>query len=160
MNDHTQIQAQIDRLHSECLSLMIASLDEHGHPQVSSAPYALIDNHYYIFVSKLSAHTQHIQQHPHIGILIIEDETKTRNIYARARLSYQAQAAFIERDSTLFATAFEILKQRAGNTLEVLVQLPDFSMVQIKPLQGTLILGFGKAYELDGQKSSAGDPCR
>ena len=35
--------------------------------------------------------------------------------------------------------------------MDVLSQLGDFVMVRLAPHKGSLVLGFGKAYALDGQ---------
>lgn len=145
------IATEIARLHTQCISTILATTDADGHALPSYAPYAFLNGCYYVFVSGLAAHTQHIFSHPNVGILIIEDESSARNVYARARLSYQTRATVIERDSAECQNALVALRQRAGNTLDVLSQLGDFVMVRLTPHKGSLVLGFGKAYVLDGQ---------
>ncbi|MCE1159842.1 MAG: pyridoxamine 5'-phosphate oxidase family protein [Burkholderiales bacterium] len=145
------IQTEIERLHAQCISAILATTDANGDAQASHAPYAFLDGCYYVFVSGLAAHTSHMQHKPNVGMLIIEDESSARNVYARARLSYQTHATVIERDSAECQNALSALRQRAGNTLDVLSQLGDFVMVRLTPHKGSLVLGFGKAYVLDGQ---------
>lgn len=145
------VQTEIERLRTQCISAILATTDADGHAQASYAPYAFLHGCYYIFISALAAHTQHILNNPNIGILIIEDESSARNVYARARLSYQTLATMIERDSAECQNALVALRQRAGSTMDVLSQLGDFVMVRLTPHKGSLVLGFGKAYALDGQ---------
>ncbi|MBS1174625.1 MAG: putative pyridoxamine 5-phosphate oxidase-like FMN-binding protein [Burkholderiaceae bacterium] len=160
MNDASQhpatavqpnIATEIERLHTQCVSAILATTDADGHALPSYAPYAFLHGCYYVFVSGLAAHTQHILSNPNVGILIIEDESSARNIYARARLSYQTRATMIERDSAECHRVLVALRERVGRTMDVLSQLGDFVMMRLTPHKGSLVLGFGKAYALDGQ---------
>ena len=145
------VQTEIERLHAQCISVILATTDAGGDAQASYAPYAFLHGCYYIFISALAAHTQHILNNPNVGLLIIEDESSARNVYARARLSYETHASIIERDSAECHNALTALRERAGSTMDVLSQLGDFVMVRLAPHKGSLVLGFGKAYALDGQ---------
>ena len=145
------VQTEMERLHAQCISVILATTDAGGDAQASYAPYAFLHGCYYIFISALAAHTQHILSNPNVGLLIIEDESSARNVYARARLSYESHASIIERNSTECQNALTALRERAGSTMDVLSQLGDFVMVRLTPHKGSLVLGFGKAYALDGQ---------
>lgn len=145
------VQTEMERLHAQCISVILATTDAGGDAQASYAPYAFLHGCYYIFISALAAHTQHILNNPNVSLLIIEDESSARNVYARARLSYESHASIIERNSTECQNALTALRERAGSTMDVLSQLGDFVMVRLTPHKGSLVLGFGKAYALDGQ---------
>lgn len=143
------IKTEIERLHAHCRCAILATTDSLGRAQASYAPYAFMDGCYYIFISELAPHTSNIQLNPSVGILIIEDETSARNIYARTRLNYHTHATIIERDSAECRAALAALREHAGNTIDALAQLGGFIMVRLTPQKGLLVLGFGKAYELD-----------
>ena len=145
------VQTEIERLHAQCISVILATTDAGGDAQASYAPYAFLHGCYYIFISALAAHTQHILSNPNVGMLILDDESSARTVYARARLSYESHASSIERNSTECQNALTALRERAGSTMDVLSQLGDFVMVRLAPHKGSLVLGFGKAYALDGQ---------
>ncbi|MBP6242520.1 MAG: pyridoxamine 5'-phosphate oxidase family protein, partial [Hydromonas sp.] len=83
------VQTEIERLHAQCISAILATTDAGGDAQASYAPYAFLHGCYYILISALAAHTQHILNNPNVGLLIIEDESSARNVYTRARLSYE-----------------------------------------------------------------------
>ncbi len=155
LSTQATIQTAIDALHRQCISAILASTDAQGHAQASYTPYALLDGHYYVFISALAAHTGNILNTPKVGLLIIEDESSARNLYARTRLSYDTDASVVARDSDECAHALSQLRERAGNTVDMLSQLGDFVMVKLTPYAGSLVLGFGKAYALNPQQPSA-----
>ncbi|MDY0272757.1 MAG: pyridoxamine 5'-phosphate oxidase family protein [Advenella sp.] len=146
------LQAEIDRLHNECLSLVMATNNNKGEPNASYSPFAWLNNRFYILVSGLATHTVNLQQNPSLAILLADDESKTRNIYARVRLSYQARAETVDKNSEEYENALAALTQRAGKTVSLLSTLPDFVMVRLLPSKGTLVQGFGKAFAFDPQK--------
>lgn len=146
-----QLQPEIDRLHTECLSLIMATLNENAEPNASYTPFSWLNNNFYILVSGLATHTVNLQQNPNLAVLLIEDESKTKNIYARVRLTYQVKAQAVDRNSEEYAQALAALTGRAGKTVELLASLPDFVMYRLQPSKGTLVQGFGKAYVFDPQ---------
>lgn len=150
--DLQALQAEIDRLHNECFSLMMATNNKQGEPNASYTPFAWLNNCFYILVSGLATHTVNLQQNPNLAILLADDESKTRNIYARVRLSYQARAETVDKNSEEYENALAALTERAGKTVGLLASLPDFVMVRLLPLKGTLVQGFGKAFVFDSQK--------
>ncbi len=146
------LQAEIDRLHNECLSLVMATNNNKGEPNASYTPFAWLNNRFYILVSGLATHTVNLQQNPSLAILLADDESKTRNIYARVRLSYQAMAETVDKNSEEYENALTALTERTGKTVSLLASLPDFVMVRLLPSKGTLVQGFGKAFVFDPQK--------
>ncbi|WP_434778778.1 pyridoxamine 5'-phosphate oxidase family protein [Neisseria sp. Ec49-e6-T10] len=154
-NLNETLQPEINRLHQDNLSLIMATKDHDGFPNASYAPFVYVDGHYYVFISEIAPHTQHLLNTPELSIMIIDDERNTRNIYARARLSYQAKANQVQRDCDEFKKAMDALYPRGGNTLDVLTQLGDFSLFRLTPQKGRLVLGFGKAYTLNAENQQA-----
>ncbi|MFV9474833.1 HugZ family protein [Advenella sp. RU8] len=147
--DLQHLQPEIDRLHAECLSLMMATLNQNAEPNASYTPFAWLNNHFYILVSGLATHTLNLQQNPNLAVLLIDDESKTKNIYARVRLTYQVTAQTVDKNSEEYAYALAALAARAGKTAELVASLPDFVMYRLLPLKGTLVQGFGKAFVFD-----------
>ncbi len=151
MNTQKTAQQLSDRLidlHGRSKTLMMATQTEDHSPHISYSPYALIEGKYYVFVSTLAEHTQHLVERPQASIMLIEDEQDTRNLYARTRLSWVAQASRIKRQTDLFSLAIEQLKARTGQTIDLLVSLTDFDLFELTPQHGRLVLGFGQAYQI------------
>ncbi|MBP6563523.1 MAG: pyridoxamine 5'-phosphate oxidase family protein [Neisseriaceae bacterium] len=143
-----QLSDSLIDLHGRSKTLMMATQTQNGQPHISYSPYALIEGKYYVFVSALAEHTQHLIERPQASIMLIEDEQDTRNLYARARLSWVAQASMMPRPSALFEQAIQQLKARTGPTIDLLVSLNDFDLFELTPQHGRLVLGFGQAYQI------------
>ncbi|MBP6116381.1 MAG: pyridoxamine 5'-phosphate oxidase family protein [Neisseriaceae bacterium] len=143
-----QLSDSLIDLHGRSKTLMMATQTEDATPHISYSPYALLNGKYYVFLSALAEHTRHLTERPQASIMLIEDEQDTRNLYARARLSWVAQARVIAREATLFNQAIEQLKARTGATIDLLVSLNDFDLFELTPQHGRLVLGFGQAYQI------------
>lgn len=150
-----ELQPDIERIHNESITLIMATIDSENHPHASYTPFAYIQEEYYVFISDIAPHTQHIIDRPILDILLIDDESKTRNIYARKRLSYQVKATEISRESESFEVGIKALESRGGKTVNVLKSFSDFRMFKLTPIKGTLVTGFGKAYQLNPKDVNA-----
>ncbi len=149
-----QLQPEIDRLHQECLSLIMATVNTNNAPHASYTPFVFVNQQFYVLISGLTLHTRHLLANPALDIMLIEDESKAKNIYARARLNYRATATRVNKDSEEYKNLIPALSSRVGKTVLLLDKLDDFSLFRITPTKGTLVLGFGKAYIFDAIKQT------
>ncbi|WP_038369095.1 HugZ family protein [Brackiella oedipodis] len=145
------LQAQLKQLLQEQRSLLISSIDDEGLPHASYAPFVQVpeDQGFYIFVSELAAHTQYVLDRPQVQAMIIEDEARTKNIFARLRVTYSCNAQEISRDEPSYDQILDAMTQRCGKTLELLRSFVDFKLIRLLPSKGVLVTGFGKAYRID-----------
>lgn len=129
---------------------MLSTVTADGQPQASYTPFVMEgDRTFYIFVSGLSSHTQNLKTTAKAGILLIEDEAQTNQIFARRRLMYDCSVKLIDRHDPQWATWADKFKARFGNLIDMLRQLPDFQIFQLTPQSGRFVVGFGAAYEVD-----------
>jgi len=139
---------------SKCLSLTLATTNEHGVPHCSYAPFVRLENDgFFIFVSALAEHTSNLKRHGRAGVLIVQDESSSQEIFARRRLSLDCAAEFVDRESPGWAAVLDQLRIRHGETVEILRELPDFSLVRLIPTAGTLVTGFANATTLTAENS-------
>lgn len=82
-------------------------------------------------------------------MMLIEDESATKQIYARERLTFDTVTAQVERDSDLWNTVLPQLKEKHGKILDILSEMQDFILVALKPTVGNYVNGFGSAYIVD-----------
>ena len=136
-------------------SAVLATVSKDGIPNASYAP-CIVDEarNVYVFVSGLSTHTQNLTATSRASVLFIEDESKTQQIFARMRLSYDCTATLLERESAQWTAIAQQFEDRFGNIVEVMRGLADFRIFQLQPQSGNFVVGFGAAYKVDPEDLS------
>ena len=81
----------------------------------------------------------------------IEDEVKTKNIFARKRLNFDVKVTIINRDSQTFNDII-LLYEKKFSASSLICKLPDFVMFKFTPFKGKFVKGFGEAYEIYGER--------
>lgn len=142
---------EIQEFKQQCRTLMLATVDEQGLPNVSYAPFVLSEKGYYVFISDIARHARNLKHNPNVSIMLIEDESESRQIFARRRLSFDAVATIIDRECDEWKMATETLKERHGEIMDHLTKLQDFSLFNLIPEKGLYVKGFGQAFVVDPQ---------
>ncbi len=127
----------------------LAVVDDHG-PAVSQVGFAVTRGplRFHLLVSGLSAHTSTLAADPRCALLLSSRDEGPD--LASPRLSVRGRATFVSRED---AEALGITAAyRARHPMaETLLGLADFRFVTIEPVEGTLVLGFGRAFQLSGE---------
>lgn len=131
-------------------TLQMATLTENGKPHVSYTPFVYLSSGYYILISDIAKHGKNLKGHQKVSIMMIEDEQDAKSIYARKRLSFDATASLIHRESDAWLEAINALEQRFGEIVCNLSKLGDFCLYQLIPEKGRFVKGFGKAFDVTG----------
>lgn len=131
-------------------TLQLGTLDRAGKPHTSYAPFAFSEQGYYILVSNLAQHGQNLRHNKAVSIMMIEDESQAKTVFARRRLSFDTNAEHIARESDDWAEGIEILHARLGEMVLELSQLGDFNLYRLNPVSGRYVKGFGKAFNVTG----------
>lgn len=151
MSKIEKAQAEYEKFTEEFESIIISTVNEQGIPNASYTPFVIDDaKNIYIYVSGLSTHTKNIYVNPHVSILFIEDEAKTKQIFARRRLTFDCTATLLERETEQWNQIVEQFQERFGEIIEMLRSLPDFRIFQLTPTEGRFVIGFGAAYHISG----------
>jgi putative heme iron utilization protein len=82
--------------------------------------------------------------------LAIEDEATAQNIWARKRIRFTANIIEIDRKNDEFDCLARLFAARHGPTMDLIRDFTDFHMLKLVPTSGVMVLGFAKAYQLDG----------
>lgn len=144
-------QAYVD-LANEFDSVLLGTVSEDGFPDASYAPYMQHDGHYYVYVSELASHTGNMLATNKASMLFIENEADAQSLFARRRVTYQAKVVEVERGSDAFELTMDAMADKFGKMMNMLRNLEDFRLLQLKPVQGRFVAGFGKAYNLTGEQ--------
>ncbi|MGL4582154.1 MAG: HugZ family protein, partial [Flavobacterium sp.] len=124
-------------------------ISEDGTPLVSTAPYSRVGNEFQILVSFMAKHTKNLRDRKQVSFMFVEDESVSKQLYARHRLTLDTQAELIDKENPLYEKAIADLRERHGKVVEILDNLDDFIMFNFKPVKGSYVNGFGSAYFID-----------
>jgi len=143
---------EIEAFKAERLTLQLATQDKAGIPNASYAPFALADDGFYILASEVARHGTNLKQSPLVSVMLLEDETEAKTVFARKRLTFDAVAELVERDSEAFSKGIAVLSARFGEMVDNLSQLTDFNLFKLNPKQGLYVKGFGQIFSLSGSE--------
>ncbi|BDA69507.1 pyridoxamine 5'-phosphate oxidase-related, FMN-binding [Rivularia sp. IAM M-261] len=150
MSQFEAIQAAYQTFTDQFQSAVICTVSQDGLPNASYAPFVMDDRkNIYIYVSGLSTHTQNLNVKPLASVLFIEDESKTQQMFARRRLSYDCTATLVNSSTATWIQTVSNFESRFGNIIQMLRDLPDFRIFQLTPTSGRFVVGFGAAYDVD-----------
>lgn len=139
---------KVKELVASVQSVILATTDSEGEPTSSYAPYVQDGKDFYVLVSFMAKHTKNLLN-GYASVMFIEDESSTKQVYARERLTIDANTSQVERDSDLWNTIIGSLKERHGKVVEIISEMKDFILVKLEPTAGNYVNGFGSAYYVD-----------
>jgi len=142
---------KIEELLQQSKSVILSTINEKGAPNASYAPFAQIGNKFYILVSFMAVHTKNLKEQMKASAMFIEDEKETKQIYARDRLTLDVTCNEIERDTPEWEAGISKLKETHGKILDMLSSMEDFILIELSPVKGSYVNGFGSAYTVDEQ---------
>ena len=131
-------------------TLIIAVNNKINYPEIGYAPYIFLNNNFYIFSSELSPHIKHLLYNRKGTFMIIEDECKAKNIWARVRIKFEAKITVVDRNENNYNKICNQIQNFHGKTLNLIKQFSDFHLIKISPIKGSIITGFGNAFILHG----------
>lgn len=100
-----------------------------------------------IHVSTLAPHTRDLQQDPQVSLMLMATLGPDDNPQALPRLTLQAQAVLLDRDSDAWAQAQATYLARFPRA-EQTFALGDFLLVRLQPVSARFVAGFGRAHGL------------
>lgn len=143
-----EVFKQMQQLIDQQASVHIATVNSSGQPEASYAPFIAADNGIYLYLSQLAAHSQNLQQNPKLSLLFIEPESSAKDIFARARVTWQCQPQVIARQSPKWQQVILEFEKQHGATMQIIRDLTDFSLFFCRPVSANVVLGFAQAYRL------------
>ncbi|EGR0025604.1 heme utilization protein HutZ [Vibrio alginolyticus] len=141
---------EIKEFRQERRTLQLATVDAEGRPNVSYAPYVQNQEGYFVLISKIARHARNLLENPNVSLMMIEDEESSKQLFARKRLTFDAVANVVERDTEMWQQVVGQMKECFGEIIDGLSQLEDFVLFNLKPESGLFVKGFGQAYQVSG----------
>ena len=138
----------------------ISSICEHKGgvaPEISYSPCIVDkDKNTYILVSTLTKRTESLLAERNVSLMFIEPEEQCEEIYVRTRLIFFCNTLQIAREMGAGHLPWDELTAqftaKFGDIINILVSLKDFKMFRFRPIRGTFVKGFGKAYTIKGKE--------
>jgi putative heme iron utilization protein len=146
--DLDRARTQLDALQQGCRTLLLATADGQGEPELSYAPYVLHGGDFYVFVSELAAHTGNLLRSGRASVLFIENEADADHLFARRRLGYRCDAQDVAPEDERYGPVLGQMEAQFGNLVGLLRGLRDFHLIRLRPRSGQFVAGFGKAFEV------------
>ena len=144
---------------NDAKSVYISSVSEHRGgvaPEISYSPSIVDeDKNIYILVSTLSKRTESLLAQRNVSLMFIEPEEQCEEIYVRTRLILYCTTLQIAREMGAGHLPWdELVEQFTAKFVDIinmLVAFKDFKMFRFRPIRGTFVKGFGKAYTIEGK---------
>lgn len=127
------------------MSIVLSTVSTENEPLTNYSPFVTLHGNYYICISSQLPHYINMIETKKAHALIIEDEDKASNIYARKRLYFSAKCVLEEDTEDIF----NLFDARYGESLSFLRGMKDFKVIKLIPSDKSLVLGFGAAYKMD-----------
>ena len=117
-----------------------------GEPAVSMVPFAWwpLRNSVLIHVSELATHTQDMQRHAQVSLLVTATLNEADTPLALPRASIVGHAQALTPDDAHHAVAREVYLAKLPDA-EPLFEFGDFSLFEIVPAHLRWVAGFGRA---------------
>ncbi|NEQ66732.1 MAG: hypothetical protein F6K21_14745 [Symploca sp. SIO2D2] len=145
----------MESLIETCRSVVLGTSGREGNPLASYAPVVWSEGRaLHVYISRMGKHYAQMDRSGKASAMLIEDESVADNLFARKRLAMDCRVRKIERNSEQFIQGLDALEQRHGETVSYLRDLVDFDLFELMPMEGRLVLGFGKAYRVFGDSLS------
>ena len=128
-------------------TMTISSINKDITAHTSYAPFIENEKKFYICISAMAKHTHNILNNKSISIMMIEDESKSTNLFARKRITFDMQVTTIQRNSLVFNKAMTLFRDKFGNSAGIYENMQDFQLFELTPVSGRAVFGFGEAYD-------------
>ena len=146
-----EIKSECEEFISNFKSLLLATKNKDGDPEISYAPYTDNGESFFIMTSQLSSHTENLIFNPEAKVMFIEDEISCPQIYARKRLIIKCRVTHFSHGSDAWRILIPNFFNKFGEIINTLSSLPDFELFKLDSIDGNWVKGFGKAYYFKGR---------
>ena len=133
-------------------TVQLATLGDNAEPHCGYTPFIFDGPDLIVFISQLAVHTRDLLNNSAVGVMLIDDEQDSNNLFARCRVRYQCDALVIEPTDETYTPLLDRYHERQGKVVALIRQLPDFVLFRLRPKSGVFVMGFGDAYRIEGEK--------
>lgn len=144
-------RSSCEALKARMKTVQLATLGDNAEPHCGYTPFIFDGTDLIVFISQLAVHTRDLLANRNVGVMLIDDEQDSNNLFARCRVRYQCEASVIERTNPDYEPILDRYHERQGKVVSLIRQLPDFVLFRLRPTSGVFVVGFGEAYRIEGE---------
>ncbi len=148
--DLAAVQAACQAFPARFQTLQLGTVSHDGLPEASYAPFVADQGRYFVYLSDLARHTGNLRAVGRASVLFIEGEAQARHLFARERLTLACEVAECGRGSERFEQVLDLFEQKFGKFMQAIRPLQDFHLFELRPVAGSYVAGFARAYTLAG----------
>jgi putative heme iron utilization protein len=148
---------QMPEVRQACLALAarfqtlhLGTVTKDGQPEASYAPYVTDQGFYYVYLSQLARHTGNLRDTGKASVMFIQPESEATHVFARERLTLTCEAQEHPRGTPRFEQVIRLFDERFGKFMQVIRPMQDFGLFELRPVKGSYVAGFARAYTLAG----------
>ncbi|MBW3164099.1 pyridoxamine 5'-phosphate oxidase family protein [Ferrimonas balearica] len=146
----SKLSEEVAEFKAERKTLQLATSDEQGDPHASYCPFAWTEQGIWVLVSDLAKHSANLKRQATASMMLLEDESESRHLFARRRLTMDAGVTLVERGTGDWQNGVDALRNRFGEMIDNLSALTDFHLFLLVPEEGRYVKGFGQAFVVYG----------
>lgn len=131
-------------------SVVLATLDEDGHPFTSTSPFVEHNGKFYIYISEVAEHYGYLEKTALIDAFFIADEAEVKNAFATERVRFRCSVENLGNEGN--EEIFELFDEKFQASMMKLLRGLDFALFELTPIEGRYVVGFGLAFNtsIDG----------
>ena len=149
----TAAQEKYHALLKNFKSVILGTSNADGTPDASYSPAVMDDDrNFYVYISEMSSHTRNIMARDEASLMVIEDENSAEQIYARKHATFDCNAEELPHGSAAWQKIVPLFKDKFGKIFDSLLEMGDFHLFALRPFKGRLVVGFGRAFDIVGEK--------
>lgn len=128
-------------------TVILSLIDDEGKPFISYAPFVKKEGKLFIYISKIADHYRYMESNEFVDVLLIADESATKNNFATERARLNCTSINIGNDG--HDDIFALFNAAHGAPMMDLLRGLDFSLFELTPVSGRYVVGFGLAFDID-----------
>lgn len=145
--DLNVLKKEYQELVASMKSIFISTIGLDGLPFLSYAPFVEHEGKVYLYLSQIAEHYKNMENNPAVDIMLVADESETKNIFARERARFKGTAKNVGNEG--YEEVFTKFEQKFGVPTFKMLRTLDFSLFELTPTNGRYVVGFGQAYNVD-----------
>lgn len=128
-------------------SVFLSTIGLDGDPFLSYAPFVEHKGKVYLYLSQIAEHYRNMETNPAVDVMLVADESATKNIFARERARFKGQAKNIGNEG--YEEVFAKFEEKFGAPTFKMLRTLDFSLFELTLANGRYVIGFGQAFDVD-----------